>query len=115
MHDTMPTHATECPASLASVERRVRRPYEKRRDKVLAYLAEPRTKADLVAWGGLRALHAAWYLRRCGLAECEQVSKYVYLWRAKQQQERAASHNDGGAALMAAWAPNSNSQTPSVR
>lgn len=87
------------------VERPVRRPHGERIDRTLAYIAQPRTKAELVAWGGNAALYAAWYLRKCGLAECEHVSKYVYLWRTTAEKPQAAT-NDGGAALMAAWAPN---------
>lgn len=106
---TMQDNGTAPPAVGSRLDRRVRRPHGERRDKTLAYLAQPRTKADLLEWGGTAALHAAWYLRKCGLAECEQVSKYVYLWRAKADKPQAAT-NDGGAALMAAWAPNAQAQ-----
>lgn len=83
-----------------------------RRDAVLACLAEPRTKADLMAWGGRQALHAAWYLKRCGLVECEQVSRYVYVWRAKPQDQNRT--NDGGTLLMSAWKPNAELTGPRV-
>lgn len=91
------------PAVGIPLDRGVRRSYGKRRDMTLAYLAQPRTRADLMAWGGMAAVTAAWYLRKCGLAECEQVSKYVFLWRAKAEKPNATG-NDGAAALMAAWA-----------
>lgn len=73
-----------------------------RRDAVLAYLAEPRTKRDLLDWGGPPALHCAWRLKKTGRVECRRVSHYVWPWQATEAPQ-PKSTNDSGAALMAAW------------
>ena len=73
-----------------------------RRDAVLAYLAEPRTKQDLLKWGGPPALHCAWWLKKTKRVECRRVSHYVWLWQATAKPDTKPS-NDGGAALMAVW------------